>query len=370
MSGVEDGATLTGPVTITIDVDRGSWEAELDGAPFFSGQTVEAPGSHLLRVTARNGDAASTLEIRFEIVLAGASRLIVRIFDLGANDAGGGGDAILVTDSSATGSRHALVDAGPAGSGASDPGFVSRRLEALGVDTLEALLLSHAHTDHFDGIPAVLTGRVVKTFIYNGQERSFSRYDQTVSQASAAAEELLIPEAQTELPLGFGANASVLTVVPPLPTYLSDSDADGSELNEGSIGAQVRKGPVRVFLTGDGEVRANQRWRISFGALTEDLDVLKVGHHGANDAVFDNGFNGSSAWLAHTNPEVALITANGTSHPRRNAISFLLGLSGTRTYCTNVHGDLELRVGEEGALQVTVERNPDESCTAGSDATS
>lgn len=370
VSGVDDGATVTGPVTITIDVDRGTWEAELNGEPFLSGQTVEAPGSYLLRITAANGDAVSTLEISFEIVAAGDSRLIVRVFDLGANDAGGGGDAILVTDSSATGYRHALIDAGPAGAGASDPGFVARLLQALGVDTLELLLLTHAHSDHFDGIPAVLSTTVVETFVYNGQERTFDRYDQTVAQASAAADQVLIPDAETEVALGFGSDATVLTLVPPLGTFLSDPGADGSEINEGSIGTRVRKGPARVFLTGDGEVRANQRWRLSFPSLTEDVDVLKVGHHGANDAVFDNGFNGSSAWLGHTSPAIGFVTANGTTHPRLNAVGHLLGLPQLRLYCTNVHGRLELRVEEDGSIRVTVERNAQESCEAGSEAES
>lgn len=370
VSGVTDGQTAAGPVTITIDVDRGTWEARLNEEPFFSGQTVEAPGSYLLRVTARNGEAVSTLDVRFEIATVGASRLIVRVLDLGANDAGGGGDAILLTDSSAAGYRHALVDAGPAGVGASDPGFVDRRLDALGVDTLELLLLTHAHSDHFDGIPDVVSGRVVKTFVYNGQDRSFSRYNQVIAQASGAAISVLIPDAPTEFRLGFGDEAAVLTVLPPLTTFLSDPDADGSEINEGSIGASVRKGGFKGFLTGDGEVRANQRWRISFADLTRDLDVLKVGHHGANDAVFDNGFNGSSSWLSHTSPEIALITANGTTHPRRNAVAYLLGLSRTRTYCTNVHGDLELRVEEDGSYRVTVQRNSEDLCRAGTDADS
>ncbi len=127
---------------------------------------------------------------------------------------------------------------------------------------------------------------------------------------------------------------------------------------------------MRLFFTGDGEVAANQRWRTQFAGRTGSVTVLKVGHHGANDAVFDNGFNGTSSWLTHSAPEVAVISANGVTHPRVNAIDRLLGLPQTRTYCTNVHGDIEIRIGERGGLLVTVERNASSDCVPGSDATS
>lgn len=369
VAGVEDGDTLQGPVTITITVDRGAFSAVLNGMPFLSGQSVTAPGDYTLVVTAQDGASTSTLELEFRIVLTGESRLIVRFFDLGDNDAGGGGDAILITDSSSAGSMHALVDAGPAGAGGADPGFVARRLLALGVDTLETLVLTHAHADHFTGIPAVLDQAWVKTFVWNGQVRSFSEYSAVIADARTSSEAELQPTSETSFDLGFGDERSRLVLIPPLATHLSDGGAGSSELNDGSIGGELTKAGFRMFLTGDGEVAANQRWRVQFPARTGSLTVLKVGHHGANDAVFDNGFDGASTWLGHADPEVAVVSANGTSHPRINATSFLLARPRTRVYCTNVHGDIEIRVGEDGAYAVTVERNQSADCEPGSQAT-
>lgn len=368
VSGVEDGATVTAPVTITIGIDVGTYQATLNGMAFLSGQTVRDPGDYTLAVTARNGDATSSLIIRFAIALAGDTRLIIRLFDLGANDAGGGGDAILLTDSSSAGQRHVLVDAGPAGVGGSDPGFVARRLAALAVDTLEALLLSHAHGDHFDGMPAVLGQVVVRRFIYNGQVRNFSAYASVLALAGSRADTVIVPGAALPLTVGLGGSAAVLTVLPPLTSYLADGNADASQINEGSLGAELAKGPFRMFLTGDGEVQANARWRTSFATRSGAVDVLKVGHHGANDAVFDNGFNGASTWLQHTMPAIAVISANGTSHPRVNALGRLLGEPATATYCTSVHGDIEIRVSETGAYAVRVERNMEADCMPGADA--
>jgi beta-lactamase superfamily II metal-dependent hydrolase len=123
-----------------------------------------------------------------------------------------------------------------------------------------------------------------------------------------------------------------------------------------------------MFFTGDGEVEANTRWRTGFAALTGTLTALKVGHHGANNAVFDDGFNGRSAWLAHTAPRLAVVSANGRSHPRGNALSALLGLPQTATYCTSVHGDIAIRVAESGQYAVTVQRNANLGCRPGTEA--
>ncbi len=370
ITGVADGETVAGPVTIGISVDVGTYTAELNGETFFAGRTVSDPGEYTLTVDARNGTATASVTVQFTILLAGSSRLILRVIDLGPNEAGGGGDALLLTDSSAAGLRHALIDAGPAGVGGSDPGFVQRRLTQLGVDTLDALVLTHAHSDHFGGMTAILQDVVVRRFFYNAQARTFTAYNQLITLAQQTADTVIVPDSPFFFVLGFGADATQVTVLTALGNYLNDAGAGSSEINEGSLGTEVVKGTFRLFVAGDGEVGANLRWRTLFGAETANVTALKVGHHGANDAVFDNGFSGSSAWLNHTEPELALVSANGTTHPRVNALNALLALPGTVTRCTNTHGDIEVRVNDVGGYVTDVERNDDTLCSAGSEATS
>lgn len=370
ISGVDSGGVYPGAVTITIGVDRGSYEAQLNGELFVSGRTVAAPGGYALVVTARAEGLVAQRRVDFEILLTGSSLLIVRVLDLGANDAGGGGDALLVTDSSGGGMVHALVDAGPAGANAADPGLVARRLIALGVDSLDLVVLSHAHSDHYAGLGDVLTRIPVGRFYYNGQVRSIASYNAVVTTARSRADTVIVPEALTESAIGFDSVTTLVAILPPLPDYLASDPDSGSLINEGSLGVRLRRGGFEMFVAGDGEVRANARWRSQFATYTGALDVLKVGHHGANDAIFDNGFSGGSAWLAHTAPAVALVSANGTSHPRRNATGFLLARPGLTTYCTNVHGTIEVRVNPEGRYRVDVERNRGADCVPGSKADS
>jgi len=369
IAGVTDGAVLEGAVTISVTIDGGTFQATLNGSPFFSGSTVAEPGSYRLEVVASNAGGTTTEVVEFEIRFSGDSLLIIRMLDLGENEAGGGGDALLVTDSSAAGMRHALIDAGPAGVDGSDLGFVQRRLRGLGVDSLEALVLTHAHTDHFRGMAPVLNGTAVEEFIYNGQVRSLGSYGSLLTTAEIRAGSMIVPSELIERSIGLGAERTTLRVVPGLPDNLSVDTNDGSDLNDGSLGTAVSKGAFSMFVAGDGEVDANLRWRTDFASLTEGVTVLKVGHHGANDAVFDAGFAGSgTSWLDHVSAELHLVSSNGTSHPRVGALDALLRRPGM-TYCTSTHGQVEIRAAASGQWNVTVERNADRECTEGRDAT-
>ena len=380
IEGVEDGASYGEPVTIswTVSPSGASASGELNGEPFTSGSTVNRPGEYSLTVEAvRSGDRAEA-QVDFSLQITGERVLILRMFDLGREGLGGGGDAILVSDSSSLGVRHGMVDAGPRGdpgpTSGSDPiirdEYVTEQLIALGVDTLEFLQLTHAHADHFGGMAPILQSVHVREFIYNGQPRNFGRYQTVLSAANSLADTVIVLSHDYEVLLG-GDEAGVRTVhLPGLPDYLSMTTNDGRLLNEGSLGTLVEFDGVRLFLTGDSEVEANQRWRTTYGDQTANIEILKVGHHGANNAIFDDGTGGTSqqsSWLEHTRPELMLIPSNGRSHPRVRALNRMHQESSAQVYCTNVHGRIEVRIAG-GWWDVTTERNANADCVPGSEA--
>jgi beta-lactamase superfamily II metal-dependent hydrolase len=378
IAGVEHGATYQQPVTIVIAADQGSLSATLNGANFFSGSTVSDYGTYRLRATARLGSVVTDTTVDFTIEradlppLTGESILIIRMLDLGPDALGGSGDAIVLTDSSGVGLRHGVIDAGVPSAGAPNQFnylYVAQRLQTLGADTLEFLQLTHAHADHYGGMQEILQRQHVRRFVYNGQIRQLAGYTNTLAAAQARAGAIDTIRALTDYTLGAGQTRTALTVVPPLPTYIFSHTNDGGQLNEGSLGTTLTRGGFRMFFTGDGEYEANHRWRTQFADLTRDVHVLKVGHHGANNAVFDSGTTGPSTWLTHTSPRVSIISANGQTHPRVRALQRLLGLPNHETYCTNVHGDIEIRVNPEGEYRVSVQRNAELDCVPGSEAT-
>lgn len=374
ITGVEADAAYDGPVTITVQVEPAdaSVSIELNGERFVSGTTVSRPGDYFLSVEAVRAGLRSEATLPFRLLLAGDRRLILRLFDLGPEGLGGGGDAILVTDSSAAGMFHGLVDAGPRGTlgGALQDGWVADQLEALGVDTLAFVQLTHAHADHFRGLSPVLQRIPVRRFLYNGQVRSFFRYQDVMAVARARADTVRVIDAPWTFDLGPGEGAVRTVHIPGFPGFLATDTDGGTEINEGSLGTAITFEGVRLFLTGDGEDQANLRWRTEFAALTANLDILKVGHHGANNAIFDDrvGSRTTSTWLEHTRPSLFLISSNGISHPRTRALSRILGVPGAQAYCTSVHGTIEVRIAQ-GAWTVDVERNAELACVPGSEAT-
>jgi beta-lactamase superfamily II metal-dependent hydrolase len=65
---------------------------------------------------------------------------------------------------------------------------------------------------------------------------------------------------------------------------------------------------------------------------------------------------------------LARIGANGTTHPRQNAIAALRSVAGLETFWTRTHGDIEVRVGDDGQYVTSVEQNSEEVCAPGTDA--
>jgi beta-lactamase superfamily II metal-dependent hydrolase len=370
ISGVQPGGSYQVPVTINISVDRGSYEARLNGQPFITGTTVSQPGAYTLSVAARAGTETANAEVAFSIAAPSGGILIIRVFDLACRGdfCGGGGDAILLTDSSAAGQVHAVIDAGPGGLDASDAARFARWLAAQRVDTLSFMLLTHAHGDHYQGMLPVFDAVRVRRFYYSGQVRNLTTYTSLLNQARARADSVII--VRDTIPLAFGRSSAPtrITHIPPLPTWVNTHTNDGAELNEGSVGTYLSQGTFRMFFTGDGEYLANQRWRTQFAAYTRNVNGLKVGHHGANNAIFDSGTSGPSTWLDHTAPQFTVISANGLSHPRVRALTRILERTNRSTYCTHVHGTIEIRVFSDSRFLVIPERNAGSDCVPGSQA--
>ncbi len=366
ITGVEEGVVYNEAVTILISVDVGTYTAELNGDPFQSGGTVEDIGTYRLEVTADNQGAMSTETVNFGITLGGERIIIVRMLDLGASDLDGGGDAILLADSSQLGISYALIDAGSAGPGGADSTAVAERLQELGVETLEALILTHALGDHFFGIPAVLEAVDVKRFLSNGQQSNDNRYTATVAAAEIRADSAVVVD-EPYIRAISDPGSPVLTVLDPFAEFLSNAVADDSQLQEGSLGTWVAFGDYTLFFAGDGLHEANNRWRNTYPQFSVNAALLKVGHHASDAAIFNNPDSDGSVWLDHTSPRIALISANGASHPEQAALAEILDRN-IETYCTSVHGEVVIRANRDGQYLVSVERNEGQPCTAGTSA--
>jgi len=257
--------------------------------------------------------------------------MTVRVLQVKAAS-GGGGDAILVADSGGVRPWHGLVDAGD--------GSAAAYLAGAGIDTLDLLVLTHAHHDHYAGIPAVFDGVHVRRFVFNGQIRTASTYEAMLSTAQAAADTVAVPDQPWIIALPGGGRA---ILVPPLDSWIDQDTDNGEELNEGSLAVRFELGGFSFLTTGDGEFLSNEHYRTTYPAWV-DADAFKVGHHGSTDAT-------TTTWLDAVTPEVAIVSANGTTHPHGPTLTLLRGRTAD-LYCTPQHGIVTLLVDAVGNYAV------------------
>ena len=224
-----------------------------------------------------------------------SAQLSVIFFDVGQ------GDAALVSLPSG---QHLLIDAGPRSpyvdAGAS---VILPHLRQYGIRRLDAVLISHADSDHLGGLPSVLRGVPVGRVIMNEPHEA----TQLTREVDEVLDSLDVPRhsvfAGDTLALDPGMRVHVLG--PPLgePIFSSDNDA--------SVVVQLVHGSHRFLFVGDVE-RTAEQWLVNSYEMVLRSDVVKVGHHGS-------ATSSTAAFVRNvaTAGGVAVVSAG-----RRNAFGF------------------------------------------------
>ncbi|MBN2405893.1 MAG: hypothetical protein JXE06_09960, partial [Coriobacteriia bacterium] len=116
--------------------------------------------------------------------------------------------------------------------------------------------------------------------------------------------------------------------------------------NDTSVVLALHRGSFDAVLTGDAEGEVQDALDET-GAL-EDVEVLKVPHHGSVNGLNERGL---SAW----SPEVAVISVgegNRFGHPCEETLE-LLDQLGVRAYRTDQSGDVTIKIGSQGFRVLT-----------------
>jgi competence protein ComEC len=212
-----------------------------------------------------------------------------------------------------------LIDGGP-------PGAAADALDRLGVDRLAAVFATHDQLDHTGGLYEVLASRPVATLV---RGRPAPRLE--AAARAGGARVVAVAEGSA---LRFGPLR--IDVLWPPRDGAPAADPNGDSL---VLAASFRGWDV--LLTGDAEAEATH---LDPGPF----DVLKVAHHGSDDA-------GLESLLDRSVPRVALIevgAGNSYGHPT-DATLEALAAHGVCVLRTDLDGDLTVEIGRAGLTAET-----------------
>jgi len=242
--------------------------------------------------------------------------------EMTAIDVGQGDSLLLVSPEGKT----LLVDAGgPAGGQHSEFDYgenvVSPYLWERRISRLDAVAITHGHSDHIGGLRTVLNNFRPRE-LWVGALPPTPAVTALLDYARALGIQVL-PRHDGE---SFRFGGMQIEVFSPPEGWHSSSQAK----NNDSLVMRLRYRESTVLLEGDAERVVEQRM-LAMHNLRADL--LKVGHHGSATST-------SAEFIHAVQPRWAVISVgegNSFGHPRRETLERLQG-EGTATYRTDVNG--------------------------------
>ena len=198
---------------------------------------------------------------------------------------------------------------------------VVKYLRDHGVNDLDLVIGTHAHSDHIGGLIHVLDSIPVKEVIDPAVVHTTKTFEDYLTLIDEKDVKFTEGRAGMTRDIGGGATMQILHPVSPSSSHLNDS----------SIVTKITFGDISILLTGDVEQKSESEML----ARKEQLKskILKSPHHGSSSS-------SSPAFLKAVNPEVAVIMCgkdNSYGHPHEETLQAYANM-GIDIYRTDLHG--------------------------------
>lgn len=221
-----------------------------------------------------------------------------------------------------SGSEAALVDCGSSNSYVDAGSVAADALQSAGIRRLPAVIVTHYHADHTNGLTEVLTRLPVDTLYLPDIEDEYGVRDRLVSLAAHQGADVVFVTEPTRIALG----EAVLTVYPPLLTT--------GDLNEQGLTALATAGDFDLLITGDMAGQTEQLLAQTYPL--PDVEVLVVSHHGSR-------YSSDESFLRAITPDNAVISVgdNRYGHPAEETLRCLQAVGAT-VWRTDQQGSIRI----------------------------
>lgn len=232
----------------------------------------------------------------------------------------GQGESVILT----SGGETALVDCGSSNSYKDPGGLAADTLHSMGVRELSAVVVTHYHADHTNGLYEVLRRIPVQTIYLPDIEDEYGVRERLVSLAEEKGAQVTYVTKETADTLG----DTVLTIYPPVQS--------GGDLNELGLTALASAGDFDLLITGD--MSGSTEKKLVETYALPNIEVLVVSHHGSR-------YSSNIRFLKAVTPEAAVISVgdNNYGHPSEETLQRLLAV-GADIWRTDQQGTIRITV--------------------------
>lgn len=244
----------------------------------------------------------------------------------------GQGDSILIQSEG----ENLLIDAGTNEDGKEVVSYLKKN----GVQSLDYVIATHPHIDHIGGMDAVIEEFPIGLFFLPEESYDTESFSSVLKAIKKYKIKTRHPEYMENYEIGSGR---FVFITP-------DSSRQYEDVNDSSLGIRLTNGSHSFLLCGD--ISKTMEREILKSGLSLKSDVMKLNHHGSNDA-------NSRAFLKAVSPSFVVITCgirNEFGHPHEKIMKRVKEIQ-TKVFRTDQQGTV---VCESDGLELHWNKSPEE----------